>query len=392
MNNKKILLGVSSSVAIYKALDLIRLLKKKGAVVHVIMTDHATKLISPQLFQAVSGNPVWTRLFQEGRADPMPHVSTLKDVDLMLVAPATANVIGKFAFGLADDLLTTTFLATSAPIIMAPAMNTRMFEHPLVQENIAKLTALGVMFVPPQSGELACGEQGMGHLADLETIVAYVDRAFSLQDLNGKRVLIASGPTVEPLDPVRFLSNRSSGKMGYAFAREAWRRGADVTVVSGPVCFPCAIPGVEVFNVESAEDMRKVLMRFFPQADVFISAAAVCDFRPLNYSKSKLKKKGKGLELEFVENPSILAKLLQKKRKKQVVISFALETEELLNKAKRKHRIHKSDLLVANRETVLGRDEGNFIVFEGKTHREFQGLKVDLATMVLDRTVGLLKK
>lgn len=363
---KTIVLGVCSSVAIYKALELLRLLQEKGAHVYVVMTPHATELIRPQLFQALSRNPVHVSLFGDRLEDSMPHVGALSHPDLMIVAPATASLIGRYAMGLASDLLTTLLLATTSPVVVAPAMNTQMFQHPFVQQNLQKLESIGVSVVAPKEGELACGIYGAGHLADHETILWMAERALHPQDLKGKRVLISMGATREPLDPVRVLTNRSSGKMGLAVVKAAFVRGARVTVLCGSVSISLPnIPGIEWVFVDSAETMHEAALKYFPSADVFISAAAVADFRPAKFSPQKLKKSNPLANLKLERTSDILSALLPLKRSAQKVVGFALETERLNDAAEKKRLEKQLDVVVANAPSVLDQEGGEFLILDG---------------------------
>lgn len=379
---KKILVGVASSAAMYKSLDLIRRLKKQGADVHVMMTRGAATLISPQLFHAISQNKVWFKMFDEDSDDPMPHVGVLQDMDLVMLVPATASLIGRYAMGLADDLVTTVLLGSKAPVLLAPAMNTAMMEHPLVVEHLDKLRSIGVEVINSVEGELACGVYGAGHLADLDTILLYADKMMTPQDLEGKRVLIATGRTEEPLDPVRVLTNRSSGKMGLAFARTAFGRGADVTVVSGPVevDYPASL---KVISVQTAQEMYESIQFHFKKCDVFVSMAAVCDYRPKKVSTKKWKKTGKSRLVEFVENPHILEEMIAQKKPHQKIVGFALETDDLAKNAQIK-RERGVDVLIGNEVAVLGEEEGEFELFYGRKHRSLNGTKVMLGHQVWD--------
>ena len=382
------MVGVASSVAMYKTLDLIRRLQKEGAEVHVMMTRHAAKLISPQMFHAISQNRVWIKMFDEESSDPMPHVQILQEVDLVMVVPATASLIGHYAMGLAHDLVTTALLGAKAPVLLAPAMNSAMYEHSIVQENLDKLRSIGVTVVDPVEGKLACGSDGMGCLAPLKTILLYAERLLTQQDLKGKKVLISGGRTIEPLDPVRLLTNRSSGKMGLALARAAFSRGAEVVVVSGKVDVQYPAP-IEVFSVKTAEEMREAVLTRFTDCDVFISAAAVCDYKPLNVSNSKLKKKGVKMALELIENPDILKEVSALKRKDQKVVGFALETNDLENNAKKKLKEKNLDLLIGNSPVVLDADEGEFSLFYERNHKSLKGNKVTLGHYLFDWLLDL---
>ena len=347
---KKIALGVSSSISIYKACEVLRGFQKHGLDVQVIMTPNAAKLISPHLFSALSGHKAAVNLFAEDSPERIVHISLAEEVALLVVAPATANVIAKLAGGVADDFLSTFYLAVRCPVLVAPAMNEAMYVHPQTQANIVNLQSAGVEFILPEKGYLACKEEGWGRLVAPEKIVemglALLGKSESLK---GRTVLVTAGPTREPLDPVRFLSNRSSGKMGYALAAEALRRGARVILVSGPGSL---IPplGAEVRYVETAADMAREVKKSFPQADVLIMAAAVADFRPAERSGQKVKKKDMPSTLEIVPTEDILTALGRPggERSKKVIVGFAAETMDVNANALKKLREKKLDLIIAN--------------------------------------------
>ena len=350
---KQILLGVSGGIAAYKAVELLRLLVKAGAEVQVVMTRHAMEFVGPLTFQTLSGNPVHTELFSLIQEREIGHISLADRADLCIVAPATANVIGKLANGIADDLLTTTLLATKAPVLLVPAMNVNMWENPLYQENQARLARHGYHFMAPVCGELACGWQGQGKLPEPAAICDYAEDLVGTRELAGRTVLVTAGPTREELDPVRYLSNYSSGRMGYAIARAARNRGARVILVSGPV--ELAPPEkVELVPVTSAREMRAAVMARCDQADVIIKAAAVADFRPAARAADKLKKgSDQQLCLELERNPDILAEL-GARRGRAVLVGFAAETGDLLTNARKKLAEKGADLIVANDITMPG--------------------------------------
>ena len=308
LNNKKIILGVCGGIAAYKAIELLRLLTKAGAEVHVIMTRAAREFITPLTFQTLSSNPVHTELFNLIAEQEIGHISLADRADLFIVAPATANVIGKIAAGIADDILTTTVMATKAPVLFAPAMNVNMFTNPIYQENEQKLRRLGYLFEAPVSGTLACGWEGAGKLAAPEAIFESAVTALTKKTLTGLRLLITAGPTREEIDPVRYISNHSSGKMGYALARAARRRGAQVLLISGPTALT-APGGVTVVNVTTAGEMQREVMARVAGCDAVIKAAAVADYRPLVRNSVKIKKKADSVTMELVKNPDILAGL-----------------------------------------------------------------------------------
>jgi phosphopantothenoylcysteine decarboxylase/phosphopantothenate--cysteine ligase len=345
----KIALGVTGGIAAYKAAEILRLLQDRGFQVQVIMTRAAQEFVRPLTFAALSGQKVITNMFEghEPNVDSaVEHISVAESIDALLVAPATADTLAKFARGLADDFLSTLYLATKAPVIVAPAMNVNMWNHPATQENLATLRARGVRVVEPDSGYLACGMIGAGRLADNEVVVeAVVETLSAEKDLVGETFLITAGPTREPLDPVRYLSNRSSGKMGYAIAEAAAQRGAKVILVSGPTALkPPA--GIETVAVETAAEMLNAVLARLDGAAVVIKAAAVADYRPRNVTAQKMKGKA-AFALELEPNPDIVAEV-SARRKGQVIIGFAAETENVLENARKKLAAKRLDAIVAN--------------------------------------------
>lgn len=350
---KRVVVGVTGSIAAYKACELVSRLTQAGADVNVVMTRAATNLVGPVTLRELSRHPVSVDLFQELAARPVPHVSLAAEADLVVVAPATANVLGKVAAGVADDFLTTTILATRAPVLFAPAMNVRMWENPVVQANVARLKGFGYHFVGPESGWLACGETATGRLSPVEEILAAAESLLGAGDLAGRRVLITAGPTREPLDPVRFLSNRSSGRMGYALAEVARRRGAEVDLVAGPVALE-APAGVRVTPVETAEEMRRAVLELFPAADAVVLAAAVADYRPAERAAQKLKRQKDEVAVRLVANPDIAREVGEGRRPGQVLVGFAAETEDLVRNAEAKRQAKGLDLIVANLVGVPG--------------------------------------
>jgi phosphopantothenoylcysteine decarboxylase / phosphopantothenate---cysteine ligase len=345
---KTVALGVSSSIGLYKACEVVRGFQKGGVEVRVVMTPNAARLISPMLFSSLAGTKTIVDLFEEPEDRRIEHVSLAKEIVLLCVAPATANVLGKFAGGVADDFLTTLFLATRASVLVAPAMNEAMYLHPRTQANIARLRALGVEFVEPEKGYLACGDEGWGRLAEPQAIVREGLRIVGrTKSLKGKTVLVTAGPTREPLDPVRYLSNPSSGKMGYELAREAVARGAETILVSGPTTLvPPA--GARVENVRTAEEMEKACLKIFPKADIVVMAAAVSDLRFKETKKLKAPKEEIGAALAVERTPDILAALGRKKKPGQLLVGFAAETHDVVEHARRKLRTKNADLIVAN--------------------------------------------
>ncbi len=346
--NKKIALGVSSSIGIYKACEVVRGFQKHGVDVRVIMTPNAARLVSPLLFSSLSGSRTIVDLFEEPDTRTIRHIELAKEISLLCVAPATANVIGKFAGGVADDFLSTLYLATRAAVLIAPAMNEAMYLDPQTQANMARLRSLGAEFVEPGQGYLACGDIGWGRLAEPEAIVAEGVRILGrTASLEGKTVLVTAGPTREHLDPVRFLSNPSTGKMGYELAREAVARGAKTVLVSGPTSL---IPpaGAKAEMVRTADEMRAACLKAFPKADVVVMAAAVSDFRFKETGAKKAAKSEIGTTLGIERTPDILALLGAKKKPGQLLVGFAAETHDVVARARKKMAAKRADLMVAN--------------------------------------------
>jgi phosphopantothenoylcysteine decarboxylase/phosphopantothenate--cysteine ligase len=394
---KKIALGVTSSISIYKACEVLRGFQKKGLDVQVIMTANAAKLITPRLFSALSGNAAAVDLFGDEPADRISHIALAEEISLLVIAPATANIIAKLAGGVADDFLSTFYLAARFPVLIAPAMNEAMYLHPQTQANILKLQAAGVEFVLPEKGYLACRDEGWGRLVAPEKIVEHgLALLRKSESLKSRTVLVTAGPTREPVDPVRFLSNRSSGKMGYALAAEARRRGARVILVSGPASL---LPpfGVELRSVETAADMSREVKAGFPQADVLIMAAAVADFRPVEPAPQKIKKKEAPSTLKLVPTEDILASLSRfEGRTKKIIVGFAAETADVTAGAARKLREKRLDLIVANdvsREGIGFDSDFNQVVImdrKGGTFQSPPASKREISRLVLDRVEDLL--
>lgn len=345
---KCVVIGVTGGIAVYKALDVISALRKKDIEVHVIMTESASKFVNPLTFQSISQNMVVTDMFAEPKAWEIQHISLAQKADLMLVAPATANIIGKISNGIADDMLSTTIMATKAKVLIAPAMNTNMYENKIVQNNISKLKDFGYKFIEPASGRLACGDIGIGKLADVNTIVERVleELAEKEQDLLGKKVLISAGPTIAPIDPVRYITNRSTGKMGYAIAEEARERGAEVVLVSGPTSLNPP-KGVKIINIKTNEEMKNEILEYFNWADIVIKSAAVADYKPKEYSKEKIKKGDGDLNLCFTRDNDIL-KSLGEMKTHQILVGFAAESNNILENANKKLKNKNLDFIVAN--------------------------------------------
>lgn len=353
LTKRKILVGVTGGIAAYKAAEVISRLRKQHAEVHVAMTKSATEFITPLTLQSLSANPVYVELFDEPKRWNVEHIALAKQVDAVIIAPATANILAKMAIGLADDFLSTVLLATRAPIFVAPAMNHAMYHHPATQENLIRLRERGIKIIGPDTGFQACGTDGDGRMSEPVEIVESLTRFFTGSDwLKGKKVLVTAGGTQEPLDPVRYLGNRSSGRMGYAIAQALQEVGAETTLVSAPTDLPTPY-GVTRISVQTALEMYDAVLGLFSEMDVVVKAAAVADYRPSVEAEQKIKKTGTSLSLELVPNPDILAELGRKKTS-QVLIGFAAETENLLANAQHKMQKKNVNLLVANDITKPG--------------------------------------
>ncbi len=394
-SGQEIILGVTGSIAAYKAAEIVSELRKKGFSVTVALTPSATKFITALTFKTLTGRRVYDSVFAE--LPGVGHIELTESADLLLIAPASANFLAKAASGLADDPVSLLYLACKCPVVIAPAMNERMLTHPAVQRNIAKLMEDGAVFVQPEEGKLACGIIGKGRLASASKIVAEVEKTLSKSfSLRGKTVLITAGPTREPIDEVRFISNYSSGKTGYAIAAEALRRGAKVELVSGPTGLNPP-PGVKTTFVNSAAEMHQACLKLFPQADILIMAAAVADYRPQRVVEGKIKKDRKLLDLKLVENPDILKELTKLRRKNQLVIGFVAETENLTASAKLKLKDKKLDLVVAN---LVGQGKGfetdfNKVTLFFKNGKQIElplMSKVQIARELFDRIEGLIEQ
>lgn len=366
LKDKNIILGVTGGIAAYKCVDLVSRLRKQGANVHVILTKGAQNFVTETAMREISGNPVVTSMWQEIQQYDVEHIALAQLADVVLVAPATANVIAKCACGMADDMLTTTLLATKAPVFFAPAMNTNMYENSITQQNLHTLQERGCHIIDPAAGHLACGTSGVGRMPEPQELVeiladffatgkelAELDEADSRQhlaqglDFSGLNVLVTAAGTREPIDPVRYIGNRSSGKMGYAIAEAARDLGANVTLISGPSALP-PLTGVNFFKVESARDMRHLVLENFPESQIVIKAAAVADYRVKNVADHKIKKNDEELTLVLEKNPDILKELGQKKQKGQVLVGFAAETQNLIQYAQSKLEKKNLDMIVAN--------------------------------------------
>ncbi|MGB9860379.1 MAG: bifunctional phosphopantothenoylcysteine decarboxylase/phosphopantothenate--cysteine ligase CoaBC [Moorellaceae bacterium] len=386
---KKIILGVCGGIAAYKAADLCRLLVKEGAKVQVIMTRAAREFITPLTLSTLSGSPVLTDIFAGAENSPLTHIEVAFGADLLLIAPATANIIAKLAVGLADDLLSTTALVVTCPTLIAPAMNAHMYGKAVVQQNLEVLKQRGWAVIEPEEGLLACGAEGKGRLASLDKIMAAARKALLPQDFAGRKVVVTAGGTREPLDPVRFLSNRSSGKMGYALAQAAWERGARVSLVSAATGLEPPF-GVEFYPVETAAEMRERVKSLFPQADIVIKAAAVADFRPARVEKEKIKKRSQDhLNITLEPTIDILAEL-GKVKQHQILVGFAAETKDALVHGAAKMRHKNVDLMVVNDVTREGAGFGsdtNIVTLlypDGRTEELPRLPKLEVAHRILD--------
>lgn len=390
---KTIVLGVCGGIAAYKAIEVVSRLVKARATVHVIMTRAATKFVTPLMFREISGQPVYTTMWDEPKLWNVEHIALAKRADLFVVAPATANLLGKLAGGIADDFLSTTIMATQAPILLAPAMNTQMYHNPAVQRNLNTLRQRGMLIMEPASGMLACGTEGDGRLPEPVDIVRRVEEHFAhAHTMAGLKVLVTAGGTREAIDPVRYIGNRSSGKMGYALAKAAAERGADVVLISGPVSL-MPPSGVRMVLVESAMQMRDAVLSEFPDTNIVIKAAAVADYRPEAAESQKIKKNSDSLTLQLIKNPDILAELGRIKTN-QFLVGFAAETQDLLKNAAEKLRKKNLDMLVANDVTAAGAGfESNTnivkVLFPDGTMDELpQMTKLELGDLILDRVLS----
>lgn len=393
LKDKRVVLGVSGGIAAFKAAEIVRLLIKTEAVVQVIMTKNAQEFMTPLTLQTLSGNPVATDTFDLTQESEIGHIRLADTADLVVIAPATANVIAKLATGLADDLLTTVLLATTAPVLIAPAMNVHMYAHPLVQANLQKLAGIGYQIVEPGAGELACGYEGKGRMAEPAEIVEAIQTAFTKKDLKDERIIVTAGPNCEPIDPVRYITNRSTGKMGYAMARVAQQRGAHVTLVSGPTAL-APPPGVHFCRVQTAQEMQQAVLAAFPHATMVVSAAAIADYRPAKVAPQKIKKGAGDFVITLDRNPDILAGLGQQKGDR-LLVGFATETEDILQNAERKLHSKNLDMIVANDVTQAGAGfahDTNIVTLLDRTGRvEPLGLmsKDAVAHAVYDRLLEL---
>jgi phosphopantothenoylcysteine decarboxylase/phosphopantothenate--cysteine ligase len=385
LRNKSLILGVTGGVAAYKTVDLVRRLSEEGLSVTVIMTEAAQHFVTPLSLEIASQNKVYSNLFH----DPMAHIYLPAEADIMVIAPATANIIAKCARGIADDLLSTSFLSFRGNVIIAPSMNWRMYESPIFQENLKHLLSRGITQIGPEKGNLACGEEGMGRMADVSAIVASVLSLITKKDLTGEKILVTAGPTREYLDPVRFLSNRSSGKMGYAIARAASRRGADVTLISGH-SFLQRPHGIRFVPVETASDMLKAVKKEAHASTVLIMSAAVSDFMPAEMSNVKIEK-ARSLTVRLKTTPDIIS-AVSGKRKKPFIIGFAAETGRRTGRARKKLKEKQMDMIVFNDVTEEGSgfdtDTNKVIIIDRKKETELPHMSKDsVANAILDKLV-----
>ena len=396
LKDKTVVIGVSGGIAVYKTLDVISRLRKLGVNVYVIMTKSATEFVTPLSFQSLSQNYVVCDMFEDPKTWDVEHISLAKRADVFLIAPATANVIGKMANGISDDMLTTTVMATKAKVLIAPAMNTNMYENPIVQRNIGILKDLGYNFVDPESGRLACGDTGKGKLASPETIVEDVVKLLSKeQDLKGTSIVVTAGPTVESIDPMRYITNRSTGKMGYSIAKEAIERGADVTLITGPTNLTPPQNLKKLIKIESANDMYEAVLENLDENDVVIKSAAVADYKPKNYSNKKIKKSDEDLFIQLDRNKDI-AQEIGKIKNNKILVGFAAETNDLIENASLKIKKKNLDFIVANDLTKEGAGFGvdtnivKIIDKEGNITEYPKMKKDEVANVILDKIKLLL--
>ena len=397
IKGKEIILGVTGGIAAYKAAELVRELTKKGAKVRVVMTRNAREFITPLTLQTLSGNPVQTDLFSLIEGSRIGHVALADMADLVVIAPATANIIGKVAHGIADDFLSTMIMATKSPVLFAPSMNVNMWESFGVQHNVSTLKETGYHFIGPEEGDLACEAIGQGRLAALSDIVECIEDLLTEKDMRGNRILITAGPTNEPIDPVRFIGNRSSGRMGFALAKMARRRGADVILVSGPSHLPVPGGNIRFISVGTASEMRDAVLEHYKECSAIIKAAAVSDYRPKSTSNQKVKKLDVHTSLELERNPDILGEIGSLKGDR-VLVGFAAETEDLIANAREKLKEKHLDLIVANDVSrsdsgfATGTNKVTIIDSRGKVDPLPLKSKDEVANSILERVVEILRE
>ncbi|MBA4389807.1 MAG: bifunctional phosphopantothenoylcysteine decarboxylase/phosphopantothenate--cysteine ligase CoaBC [Syntrophus sp. (in: bacteria)] len=399
LKNKEIIVGVTGGIAAYKTVELVRGLSRRGANVHVVMTKNAMEFVTPLTFQTVSGNTVIHEMFELFTGSKIGHI-TLSDIaDLLVIAPATANIIGKVANGIADDFLTTMVMATTVPVFFVPSMNTKMWGSPMVQANTQKLKDAGYKMMEPASGDLACGTEGKGRLPTIEEIMENIEDIFAVKDLAGERILITAGPTTEYIDPVRCITNKSSGKMGYAIAKIARRRGAEVMLITGPTALQLPRTDIPMIQVTTACDMRDAVMEHYKRATVIIKTAAVADFKCRNEACQKIKKKGDSnyLMLELEKNPDIIGEL-GKVKEDRILVGFAAETDNILEHAVEKLKKKNLDLIIANNVAKagigFGADDNEVTIIEksGVSKEVPKMSKDEIAQTILDAVIKVIKK
>ncbi|WP_058485309.1 bifunctional phosphopantothenoylcysteine decarboxylase/phosphopantothenate--cysteine ligase CoaBC [Defluviitalea phaphyphila] len=397
MNKKTVILGVTGGIAAYKSCEIISKLIKLGFNVQVIMTKSAQEFVKPLVFQSLTNQPVITDMFEKPSVWEIEHISLAKKADLFLVAPATANIIGKVASGIADDMLSTTIMATKAPVIFAPAMNTVMYQNKIVQKNISKLLELGYNFISPSKGRLACGDVGIGKLADVDIIIENVLKIINpvSKDYEGKNIMVTAGPTIEAIDPVRYITNHSSGKMGYAIAEAAIKRGANVTLISGPTNLTPP-RDCKFIKVTTTEEMYNTVLDNFDNCDIVIKAAAPSDYKVKEVFSSKIKKKDKKISIELVPNPDILKELGSRKNK-QILVGFAAESDDELKNGKEKLEKKNLDMICINnilKENVgFGYDTNMITIIKRSGEKNKLPLmsKIELADKILDEILDIIK-
>ncbi|OPY74269.1 MAG: Coenzyme A biosynthesis bifunctional protein CoaBC [Syntrophorhabdus sp. PtaU1.Bin058] len=399
LKDKEIIVGITGGIAAYKTAELVRQLTKKGANVHVVMTKNAMEFVTPLTFQTISGNPVIHEMFELFAGSKIGHIALSDIADQLVIVPATANIIGKVANGIADDFLSTMVMATTVPVFFVPSMNTKMWSSKIVEANIQKLKDAGYELMEPASGDLACGTEGKGRLPALEEILEKMEDIFTGKDLAGERMLVTAGPTMEYIDPVRCITNRSSGKMGYAIAKMAKRRGADVALITGPTSIQFPRNDIDIVHVTTALEMRNVVMEHYRSASVIVMTAAVADFRCREENCQKIKKKGDNscMMLELERNPDIIAEL-GKVKEERIVVGFAAETENLFDNAREKLKNKNLDLIVANNVAKPGigfgsdNNEVTIIARSGKMKQVPLLSKDEISNIILDSIKKILKK
>jgi phosphopantothenoylcysteine decarboxylase / phosphopantothenate---cysteine ligase len=399
LRNKEIIVGITGGIAAYKTAELVRELTKRGANVHVVMTKNAMEFVTPLTFQTLSGNPVVHEMFELFAGSKIGHIALSDIADQMVIAPATANIIGKIANGIADDFLTTMVMATTVPILFVPSMNTKMWGSPMVEANITKLKDTGYEFMEPASGDLACGTSGKGRMPPVEEVLEKMEDIFTEKDLTNERIMVTAGPTTEYIDPVRCITNKSSGKMGYSIAKIAKRRGADVILISGKTYVPPPRTDMHIIEVETACEMRDAVMEHYRSCSVIIKAAAVADFKCRNENCQKIKKKGDSniMNLELEKNPDIIGEL-GKIKEQRVLIGFAAETENVFDHAAEKLKKKNLDIIIANNVAQqgigFGSDNNEVTIIEAAGSAKHVPLlsKDEIAHIILDAAKKALKK